>query len=137
MAGVTYVPILAQLGEDFFSNREGAAERCPGNNGLCLGWVADNFSDYLNPLWEHVLLSIVPLTPEVAADAAVIRGIRRLTLPDAIHLATARAAGATAFVTNDRRMRGSTKLEVVYLGDLEPDEPAPAELRAEGAMPPS
>ena len=33
-----YVPILAQLGDDFFSNREGAAEKCPGNNGLCLGW---------------------------------------------------------------------------------------------------
>jgi len=56
-----YVPILAQLGDDFFSNREGAAEKCPGNNGLCLGWIADNFSDYIHPFWEHVLLSIVPL----------------------------------------------------------------------------
>ena len=65
-------------------------------------------------------LTIVPLTPDVAADAAVIRGLRGLTLPDAIHLATSRAAGATAFVTNDRRIRGSAKLEVVYLDDLEP-----------------
>jgi osmoprotectant transport system permease protein len=61
MADVSYVPILAQLGDDFFSNREGAAEKCPGNNGLCLGWIADNFSDYIDPFWEHVLLSIVPL----------------------------------------------------------------------------
>ena len=56
-----YVPVLAQLGDDFFGNREGAAEKCPGNNGLCPGWIADNFSDYIDPFWEHVLLSIVPL----------------------------------------------------------------------------
>jgi osmoprotectant transport system permease protein len=61
MPDFTYVPVLAQLGDDFFGNREGAAERCPGNNGLCPGWIADNFNDYLPPLWEHVLLSIVPL----------------------------------------------------------------------------
>ena len=61
MADVAYVPILAQVGDDFFGNREGAAERCPGNNGLCPGWIADNFDQYVDPLWEHVLLSIVPL----------------------------------------------------------------------------
>jgi predicted nucleic acid-binding protein len=65
-------------------------------------------------------LSVLPLTPEVAVDAAVIRGARGMTLPDAIHLASARAAGATAFITNDRRVRGSRKLEVVYLDELEP-----------------
>ena len=61
MADFTYVPVLAQIGDDFFGNREGAAERCPGNNGLCPGWIADNFSDYMAPFWEHVLLSVVPL----------------------------------------------------------------------------
>ena len=61
MADLTHVPVLAQIGDDFFGDREGAAERCPGNNGLCPGWVADNFEQYLSPLWEHVLLSIVPL----------------------------------------------------------------------------
>ena len=61
MADFTYVPVVAQLGNDFFGNREGAAERCPGNNGLCPGWIVDNFSDYIQPFWEHVLLSIVPL----------------------------------------------------------------------------
>jgi osmoprotectant transport system permease protein len=61
MADLTYLPVLAQLDDSFFGDREGAAERCPGNNGLCPGWIADNFSDYVSPLWEHVLLSIVPL----------------------------------------------------------------------------
>jgi osmoprotectant transport system permease protein len=61
MDAFTYVPVPAQLGEDFFGDREGAAERCPGNNGLCPGWVADNFNDYVDPFVEHIWLSIVPL----------------------------------------------------------------------------
>lgn len=63
-------------------------------------------------------LKILPFAPDLAGDVAIIRGMRSIRLPDAIHLATARAAGATAFVTNDRSLRGSTKLEVVYLDDL-------------------
>ena len=61
MSDFTYIPVLGQLSGDFFGNREGAAEHCPGNNGLCPGWIVDNFSDYLHPFWQHVLLSIVPL----------------------------------------------------------------------------
>ena len=55
------MPVFAQLGDEFFGDREGAAQKCPGNNELCLNWIADNFDQYLNPLWEHVLLSVVPL----------------------------------------------------------------------------
>jgi osmoprotectant transport system permease protein len=61
MDAPTYVPVLAQLGEDFFGDREGAAERCPGNNGLCPGWIADNFNDYVDPFVDHIWLSVVPL----------------------------------------------------------------------------
>ena len=53
--------LFAQLGDEFFGDREGAAQECPGNNELCPGWIADNIDQYLNPLWEHVLLSVVPL----------------------------------------------------------------------------
>jgi predicted nucleic acid-binding protein len=62
---------------------------------------------------------IQALTPEIAVDAAVIRGMRGIGMADAMHLASARAAGATAFVTNDRRLRGSARLAVVYLDALE------------------
>lgn len=65
-------------------------------------------------------VKITTMGPDIAGDAAVIRGVRGMSLADAIHVASARAAGATAFITNDRRIRGSTKLEVVYLDDLEP-----------------
>ena len=63
-------------------------------------------------------LKVIPFAPDLAADVAVIRGMRSIQLPDAIHMATARAAGATAFITNDRSLRGSTKLKVIYLDDL-------------------
>jgi osmoprotectant transport system permease protein len=83
MADVGYVPILAQIGDDFFSDREGAAEKCPGNNGLCLGWIADNFSDYMDPLWEHVLLSLVPMTIGfvIATTLALVAHRYRLLAP--------------------------------------------------------
>lgn len=63
-------------------------------------------------------LKIVVVTQEIAIDAAVIGGLRRLKLADAIHLASARAVGATAFVTNDRHFRSAPHLEIVYLDDL-------------------
>ncbi|MGH2462890.1 MAG: type II toxin-antitoxin system VapC family toxin [Candidatus Limnocylindria bacterium] len=65
-------------------------------------------------------LAVESIGPDVAGDAAVIQGIRGMSLPDAIQLASARAAGASAFLTNDRRIRGSAKLEVIYLDDLLP-----------------
>jgi osmoprotectant transport system permease protein len=52
---------IAQIGGDFFQNREGAADRCPGNNGLCPGFIIDHFGDYWHPFFQHVWLSVVPL----------------------------------------------------------------------------
>lgn len=73
---------------------------------------------YADELRSMAGLRIESLSADIAVDAAIIRGSRRIGLADAIHLATARAAGATAFITNDRRLRGSTRLEVIYLDDL-------------------
>jgi predicted nucleic acid-binding protein len=64
-------------------------------------------------------LRLVALDPAVAEDAAWLRGQSALGLADAVHLASARAAGATAFVTNDRRIRSRPGLEVVYLDEIE------------------
>ena len=61
MPDLTHVPVFAQLGNDFFENRQGAAQRCPGNNGLCPGWIIDNFNQYWHPFLQHVALSLVPL----------------------------------------------------------------------------
>jgi predicted nucleic acid-binding protein len=64
-------------------------------------------------------LQLTDLSAEVAEDAAWIRGTAGLELADAIHVASARAAGATAFVTNDHRIRSRIGLEVLYLDDME------------------
>jgi len=63
-------------------------------------------------------IDITGLDATLAEDGAWIRGAAGVGLEDAVHLATARSAGATAFVTNDRRLRSIPNLEVVYLDDL-------------------
>lgn len=93
----------------------GLAEVCSGparRNDLAL---VDRYAEALGSIPG---LRIQPLTAEVAVDASVIRGVRGISLADALHLASARASGATAFVTNDRRLRGSPQLQVVYLDEI-------------------
>lgn len=66
---------------------------------------------------------VAPLDAATAEEAAWIRGRTGVSLPDAVHLACARAAGATAFVTNDRRIPAVAQLEIVSLADLAPGGP--------------
>ena len=68
-------------------------------------------------------ITLVPLTATVAEDAAWLRGHGGLELADAIHVASARAAGATAFITNDHRIRPRPNLDVFYLDDLAIEPP--------------
>jgi uncharacterized protein len=70
-------------------------------------------------------LRFEPLTEAIAEDAAWVRGRGRLKLADAIHVASARATGATAFITNDRRIGEQAGLEVLYLDDLTLEPPLP------------
>jgi predicted nucleic acid-binding protein len=77
--------------------------------------MADRYADAIRSVSR---LYVVPLTADIAIDAGILRGRHGLSLPDAIHLATARVAGASAFVTNDRRLRSMPKLDVIQLADL-------------------
>ncbi len=47
-------------------------------------------------------LEILPLTTEIATDAARLRARYGIRTPDAIHVATALSGGAAGIVTNDR-----------------------------------
>ena len=67
---------------------------------------------------RDLLIRVVTLDRATAEDAAWIRGSLGIGLEDAVHLASARNAGATVFVTNDRRLRSIPRLEVIYLDDL-------------------
>lgn len=77
--------------------------------------MVERYADELESL-EGV--RVIPLDREVAVEAALIRGDTSLTIADAVHLATARLAGATAFVTNDRRLASIPRLAVLYLDEL-------------------
>jgi predicted nucleic acid-binding protein len=63
-------------------------------------------------------VTVRALDERTAEEAAWIRGSIGLDLVDAVHLASAREAGATVFVTNDRGIRAIPRLDVVYLDDL-------------------
>ncbi len=83
--------------------------------------MVERYADELTSL-ENV--RVVAMDTEVAVGAALIRGSGPLTLADAIHLATARLAGATPFVTNDRRIGSVDRLAVLYLDQLDTGEAA-------------
>ena len=78
--------------------------------------LVERYSDELRSL-ENVRL--IPLTADIAVDAASLRGRGALTIADAVHLASASSGGATAFVTNDRRIRSLAQLQVIYLSQLQ------------------
>ena len=67
---------------------------------------------------RSMAMHVIDLDAELVADAAWLHGSIGGQAADAIHLATARRSGATAFITNDRRIRSIPRLEVIYLDDF-------------------
>lgn len=63
-------------------------------------------------------LHIVDIDARVARHAAVLRARYRLRTADALQVAAALDRGATAFVTNDARLRRVEDLHVIVLADL-------------------
>lgn len=60
---------------------------------------------YLGLLRPHGALDVVPVSRETLLEAARLRSVTKMKLPDAIHVATAAMSGATAFVSADRGIR--------------------------------
>jgi predicted nucleic acid-binding protein len=63
-------------------------------------------------------LAIVEIDRGMARLAAALRARHRLRTADALQIATSLQAGATAFVTNDIRLRRVNELEVIVLADF-------------------
>jgi predicted nucleic acid-binding protein len=81
-----------------------------GREDLCQRY-RDLFDSFPN-------LAVHPIGAEIAELAAELRAAHTLRTPDALHLATAIHAGAKAFVSEDRRIRGVAGIEVVSLGEV-------------------
>ncbi len=58
-------------------------------------------------------LEVLPLDAPIAEIASDLRAVHSLRTPDALHLATALAARAEAFLTEDRRLRNLPGLPVL------------------------
>jgi predicted nucleic acid-binding protein len=74
--------------------------------------------EYLNLLLNSRNLTALPVSVEIAYEAARIRAAFRLKTPDSIQLATARVGNATAFLRNDDRLASVPGLELVVLDAL-------------------
>lgn len=69
-------------------------------------------------LGEQSGLPVIPVSREILISAARLRAVSGLKLPDAIHMVTAKWTGCSAFVTNDRRIKGDDDMRVVLWDQL-------------------
>jgi len=72
--------------------------------------------------YEHLIrgirnLDVVDIDTRIARVGAELRANHGVRTPDALHVAAAIASGATAFVTNDKRLRRVNEIEIVILDD--------------------
>lgn len=81
-----------------------------GHDELCRLY-SDFFESFPN-------LSVRPMDSQVADIAAQLRAEFQIRTPDAFHVATAIHAGAEAFVTADRRLRGLQGIRIMGLDEV-------------------
>jgi len=70
-------------------------------------------AQYREALTRSAGWQVLPFDAELAVEAARVRAVYRLRLPDAIQVATAIRAGAAALVTHDRAPRRVRGLRVL------------------------
>jgi predicted nucleic acid-binding protein len=73
---------------------------------------------FIGTLYGTPGLSCVSITRQILEIAASLRATTGLKTPDAIHAATALAAGCTLFVTNDLAFRRVPGLNVAVLSEI-------------------
>jgi predicted nucleic acid-binding protein len=73
---------------------------------------------YQQALQSSEVLEVVVVSRGVLIEAARLRAIANLRLPDAIHGATAILSGCETFLTNDRRLTALPGIEVVVVSDI-------------------
>ncbi len=75
-------------------------------------------TEYQQVLQSSDALYVAAVTRNVVIEAARLRSLNNLRLPDAIHVATAILTGCDTFLTNDRRLRAVLGVEVILLSEV-------------------
>jgi predicted nucleic acid-binding protein len=75
-------------------------------------------AQYRSLLLNNQGLGMRAISVAIAEEAARLRATYRLRTPDAVQLATALDAGASAFLTNDARLAAILELRVLVLDQL-------------------
>lgn len=81
-AAQTAASVVAQLGEDFFRERDGSG--CVADNGtFCFDWAVDNFDRYVTPALQQVMLVVVSVALgfAIAFALALLSHRRRWLVP--------------------------------------------------------
>jgi len=73
--------------------------------------------------YRDILLNVdgmttIPMSRDIAEEAARLRGIYNIRTPDAIQIATSLLEGASFFLTNDTRLASIPGLKVLILDKL-------------------
>lgn len=63
-------------------------------------------------------LAVMAVTREILVHAAQLRARSKISLPDAIHVATAEVAGCRVFVSEDRRIRPAEPMRLTRWTDF-------------------
>jgi len=79
--------------------------------------IAQRLRDYLQP----PIVSLLPFTLETADHYARIRATNKVSPADAIHLASAAAAGVDLFLTNDRSLRHMIVPGIQFVAGMDVD----------------
>jgi len=70
---------------------------------------------YEEMLTSSAWLSVLPVERSILIEAATLQAQLGLRLPDAIHVATAVAAGCLALLSNDHRLRVPASIELLWM----------------------
>jgi len=73
-------------------------------------------------LGEHAAFDLRSVTKEICIQAGFLRGQTGMKTPDAIHVASAIAAGCDAFLTNDDRIRLPETMQRILFSNLPANE---------------